>query len=51
MEINAAVIASFSLYKADSEDIDVVSVGFGTKSLPYTITKEHRGKVIKDMHA
>ena len=44
------VISSISLYHIIEQEIEIISIGFGTKVLPLEISKKNKGKVVKDMH-
>lgn len=45
------VISSISLVDKQMNTFEVVVVGFGTKSLPYELIRQHHGHLIADMHA
>lgn len=44
-------MASLAIITKESGEIKIVSVGFGTKSLPYCFVSEHGDDLIDDMHA
>jgi hypothetical protein len=45
------VICSISIINKCTRDVKIIVVGFGTKSLPYSLAVLHKGKIVKDMHA
>jgi hypothetical protein len=45
------VLSSIAIFDIAKESFEIVSIGFGTKALPYEIVKSNKGDVLGDMHA